>query len=606
MPDHLNVESLRVTVQGSTTDVVDDVSFAIEGGQVLGMVGESGSGKTTVALAVMGHARRGLEISGGSVRLSGDDVLGMSPRELQSTRGSRMAYVAQDPASALNPALTVGRQLREIFREHNEGVDPEARLAEMLEEVRLDGVGDVLSAYPHQLSGGQQQRVMIAAAFACRPELIVLDEPTTGLDVTTQRHVLSTIEGLCDSYGVAALYVSHDLAVVGEIAHQVGVMYAGRLVELGSTDEIFSVPGHPYTRGLLRSIPRSDRTARLRGISGRPPRPGARPRGCSFAPRCPMVVDACSAQEPPPVPIGPASHVARCIRVQESVAESRRAIQNGHNLRSEAEDRGEALVQVTGVSAAYGDQPVLRDISLAVAGGECLAIVGESGSGKTTLARCIVGLHENWTGEIVLRGEPLATGVRQRDLAAVRSMQYVFQNPYTSLNPRKTILQIVEQPLVSLASMSGRERRERVLSALEDVALSPEYLRRYPDELSGGERQRVAIARAIVDDPAVLVCDEVTSALDVSVQATIVELLRRLRVERGLTLLFITHDLAVVRSIAQRTVVMSEGEIVETGTTAQVLDQPEADYTRMLLADVPKLRRTVGERPVANADPTRS
>jgi peptide/nickel transport system ATP-binding protein len=606
MPDRLRVESLRVTVQGSTADVVGDVSFAIAGGQVLGMVGESGSGKTTVALAVMGHARRGLEISGGSVRLGGDDVLGMAPRELQSARGSRMAYVAQDPASALNPALTVGRQLREIFRAHDEALDPDARLPEMLEEVRLDGIGDVLSAYPHQLSGGQQQRVMIAAAFACRPELIVLDEPTTGLDVTTQRHVLTTIEGLCDSYGVAALYVSHDLAVVGEIAHHVGVMYAGRLVELGSTAEIFSMPGHPYTRGLLRSIPRSDRTARLRGISGRPPRPGARPRGCSFAPRCPMVIDACSAQEPPPLPVGSASHVARCIRVQESVAESRRASGNGDDLQAESGRGSEALLHVTGVSAAYGDQPVLHDVGLSVAAGECLAIVGESGSGKTTLARCIVGLHENWTGEIALRGEPLASGVRQRELRAVRSMQYVFQNPYTSLNPRKTILQIVEQPLVSLASISAGARRDRVVTALDDVALGADYLRRYPDELSGGERQRVAIARAIVDDPAVLVCDEVTSALDVSVQATIVELLRRLRVERGLTLLFITHDLAVVRSIAQRAVVMNDGEIVETGTTARILDEPEADYTRMLLADVPTLRRTVGERPVPGVDTFRS
>ena len=607
MPGGVSVESLRVTVRGSGIDVVDDVTFAVPRGHVLGMVGESGSGKTTVALALLGHARRGLEIAGGSVRLGADDVLRMSAEQLQRTRGGRMAYVAQDPGSALNPALSVGRQLRETLAAHRQAVgDPEIRLTEMLEEVRLDGGADVLSAYPHQLSGGQQQRVMIAMAFACRPELIVLDEPTTGLDVTTQRHVLATIKAMCEAYGVAAVYVSHDLAVVGEMAHDVGVMYAGRLVEIGPTDEIFRIAAHPYTRGLLRSIPRSDAGAHLSGLPGRPPRPGARPRGCAFAPRCPMAVDDCTVAPPEPVRVTSEGHLARCIRVQESVARSRELLHDGHRARGEAAVASGSLLRVTGVSASYGGQPVLREVSLSVAAGECVAVVGESGSGKTTLARCIVGLHERWSGEISFRDSALAPGVRQRDLQAVRAMQYVFQNPYTSLNPRKTIQQIVEQPLATMSSTSALERHRRVGEALDEVALGQDYARRFPDELSGGERQRVAIARGIVCDPALLVCDEVTSALDVSVQATVIELLRRLRDERGLTLLFITHDLAVVRSIAERTVVISNGEVVETGATEQVLDRPQADYTRALLADAPRLRSTGGDLANRGADPSRS
>ena len=285
----LAVDRLRVVVTGSQADVVDDVSFTVTAGEVLGLVGESGSGKTTVALALMGYARRGLTIDSGSVKLSGEEVIGRDRADLRQMRGATVAYVAQDPTSALNPALKVGTQLREIFDAHprsgQEKSDVNDRIAELLAEVRLDAIARVLESYPHQLSGGQQQRVMLAMAFACRPQLIILDEPTTGLDVTTQRHVLDSIRGMCRIYQVGAVYVSHDLAVVADIANTIGVMYAGRLVELGPADRAFRAPGHPYTRGLLRAIPDPGRAHVLEGMDGQPPRPGARPAGCSFAAR---------------------------------------------------------------------------------------------------------------------------------------------------------------------------------------------------------------------------------------------------------------------------------------------------------------------------------
>jgi peptide/nickel transport system ATP-binding protein len=568
--------------------VVDDVSFALKAGEVMGLVGESGSGKTTVALALMGHTRRGLAIDGGSVVLAGRDILTLSS-ELRELRGASVSYVAQDPASALNPALKVGTQLREIFAAHPAarplagGVD--ARIAEVLADVHLDSLDAVLESYPHQLSGGQQQRVMLAMAFACRPKLIILDEPTTGLDVTTQRHILDTIESLCSRYHVAALYVSHDLAVIGDIAKTIGVMYAGRLIEYGSVGACFGAPAHPYTRGLLRAIPDPARAHVLEGMEGQPPPPGSRPPGCSFAPRCPFSEPACREAFPLPVAIG-VHHWARCRRGEEvtllpPLGELPKRDHGGKR-------QGDApMLDIRGLDVHYGDKHVLHDVTVEVHPHRCLAVVGESGAGKTTLARCIIGLHSRWTGEVAFCGEPLSSDRRKRGRAQVRKMQYVFQNPYTSLNPRKTIGQLIEQPLSQMLDYGGRERRERVVVALEDAALSSLYVNRYPDQLSGGERQRVAIARALVVEPELLICDEVTSALDVSVQAAIVELLHRLQVTRGLTLLLITHNLALVRSIADDVMILRDGRVVERGES--VLDRPQSDYAAQLLADVPTL-----------------
>ena len=581
----LEVRDLEIRIGRSGPDVVSDINFAVPAGQVLGLVGESGSGKTTVALALLGHARRGLRISSGEVRLDGVDLLKLSRADLRATRGARVAYVPQDPAAALNPTLRVGTQLKEALRVHRGVVqDPADRVLQVMREARLDTTPEMLRRYPHQLSGGQQQRVGLAMAFCCRPSLIVLDEPTTGLDVTTQRHVLDTVRSLCSSYGVAAVYVSHDLAVVGGLVAEVAVMYAGRIVEIGPTAKVFGEPVHPYTRGLLAAVPSPGRAERLAGIEGQPPRPGRRGQGCSFAPRCSYAISDCRKMPPPPVLID--SREVRCIRAAEirSEATARLAAVAGPTADGEF-----PALSLRAISARYGRTPVLSDVDLDVPQEWCVALVGESGSGKTTLARCLVGLHSNWTGEITFHGARLPPRLRDRPRDAVRRIQYIFQNPYTSLNPRKTIGQIVAQPLEELLGLPFHERSARAARALEDVSLGSDFLSRYPDQLSGGERQRVAIARALVVEPDLLICDEVTSALDVSVQAVIVEELRRLQRERHLAMLFITHNLALVRSIAQHAVVLRDGAVVESGPVEQVLEHPADAYTARLMGDVPRL-----------------
>ena len=581
----LDVAGLEIRIGRAGPDVVSDISFSVQAGQVLGLVGESGSGKTTVALALLGHTRRGLRISAGHVKLDGIDLLTLGAADLRAARGARVAYVPQDPAAALNPTLRVGTQLREALRVHKGVVDdPRGRVLEVMREARLDAAPEMIRRYPHQLSGGQQQRVGLAMAFCCRPSLIVLDEPTTGLDVTTQRHVLDTVRSLCDSYGVAAVYVSHDLAVVGGLVADVAVMYAGRIVEIGPTAKVFGEPVHPYTKGLLAAVPSPGRAEILAGIEGQPPRPGARGRGCSFAPRCTFAISECRGRPPDPVLID--DRAVRCIRAAEvrSAAAVTRTAAGGVTASASV-----PALSLRGVSAHYGQDRVLAGVDLEVPADWCVALVGESGSGKTTLARCVVGLHGNWSGEIAFEGAPLAAKLRDRPKEALRRIQYIFQNPYTSLNPRKTIGQIVAQPLEQMLGLPLRERTERAVKALEDVSLNRDFLPRYPDQLSGGERQRVAIARALVVEPSLLICDEVTSALDVSVQAVIVEELRRLQRERHLAMLFITHNLALVRSIAQHAVVLRDGAVVESGPVEQVLERPADPYTARLMADVPRL-----------------
>ncbi len=581
----LAVENLKILTAPRRgrpdADVIDEISFTVQPGNVLGLVGESGSGKTTVALALLGYFKRGLRLGGGKVLVDGQDILARPEPELAKLRGRTIAYVPQDPASALNPVLKVGTQLREVFAIHD--ADP-GRLTDVLAEAGLEDPAPILAAYPHQLSGGQQQRVGLAMAFACRPRLIVLDEPTTGLDVTTQRRVLETVRGLCRSYQVAAVYISHDLAVVAEIADQVAVLYAGRLIERGQAREVFASPAHPYTRGLMRAVPVLETTHELHGMAGSPPRPGSRPRGCFFQPRCEFAVPECELRQPAMLTVSDTGHAARCVRATQVAALSGTAVLAG--ARPAPTDE-EPVLTISGVCVSYSDKPVLRDVNLVVGPRQSVAIVGTSGSGKTTLARCVVGLHKDWTGTITFAGAELPAGVRRRSQDQLRRIQFVSQNPYSSLNPRHTVGQIVGAPLAHFHKLSAREHQQRIDHALTSVALRASFATRYPDELSGGERQRVALARALVVDPDLLVCDEVTSALDVSVQAAIVELLLRLQAERGLALLFITHNLPLVRSIADDVTVISAGEICERGPVTRVLSEPSHAYTRQLLADVP-------------------
>jgi len=581
----LEVRDLEIRLGPSGPDVVRNVSFSVRAGEVLGIVGESGSGKTTVALALLGHTRRGLSIHSGEILLDGVDLLRLRPAQLRAARGAKVAYVPQDPSAALNPTLRIGMQLEEALRVHAGTVpDPAERVAEVMREVSLEATPEMLRRYPHQLSGGQQQRVSLAMAFACRPSLIVLDEPTTGLDVSTQRHVLDTIRSLCSSYGVTAVYVSHDLAVVGGLVAHVAVMYAGQIIELGSTARLFAEPVHPYTRGLLAAVPSPERAELLTGIEGQQPRPGRRGAGCSFAPRCGFAIDRCRAEDPPEVIID--DRRVRCLRAAEVIGTASARLAAGPGAA--ASGLAPAL-SLRGVCASYGQTHVLSDISLEVPAESCVAVVGESGSGKTTLARCIAGLHKNWTGDITFQGAALAPGARQRPKDVLKRVQYIFQNPYTSLNPRKTIGQIIGQPLEQFRQLSYQERTERIAAVLDDVSLGRNCMSQYPDQLSGGERQRVAIARALVVEPDLLVCDEVTSSLDVSVQAVIVELLRRLQRERQLAMIFITHNLALVRNIAQSAVVLCKGAVVEAGLVEDVLERPADPYTIRLIRDVPKL-----------------
>jgi peptide/nickel transport system ATP-binding protein len=582
----LVVRDLRVDVTGPGHDIVDEVSFTIEAGRVLGLVGESGSGKTTAGLAVLGHARKGVEITGGTIEINGVPMLGRSAKQLRHARGGLVTYVPQDPSTALNPALRIGKQVLEILETHHFGAtkdEREARLHEAMSEVLLPSTPEFLRRYPHQLSGGQQQRVGLAMAFACRPSVIVLDEPTTGLDVSTQSHVLATVRDLCRTHGVAALYVTHDLAVVANLADEVAVMYAGRIIEMGPASQLFSDAAHPYARHLMAAAPDIAGETEMVGLRGRAPSPGRRPEGCSFAARCEFADDACIAAMPPVMSVG-ADHVVRCIKPHSVPVR----LQTAAALRTTVEASADAALVLKGVCASYTGLEVVHDVDLHVGPGECLALVGESGSGKTTLSRSIGGLHREWTGEILIAGQSVARSARDRSVKQRLGIQYVFQNPYSSLNPRRPIGDSVARPLI-VGGASKAEAAKAVDEMLERVSLTAAYARRYPDQLSGGERQRVAIARALVSRPAMLVCDEVTSALDVLVQAAIVELLADLRRDMGLAMLFVTHNLPLVRSIAQRVAVMADGRIVETGPTDEVLVAPREEYTRRLLADTPKV-----------------
>jgi peptide/nickel transport system ATP-binding protein len=592
----VDVSSLRIELVGSGIDIVDEIAVSIHAGEVLGLVGESGSGKTTVGMALLGHVRGGGRVSGGTVLIDGRDVATLGGEELRSLRGGAVSYIPQDPGTALNPALRIGLQLGEVLDAHAPGWSEDerrGRVRETLEEVALPSDETFLRRYPHQLSGGQQQRVAIAMAFANRPKVIVCDEPTTGLDVTTQARVLETVRDLCRSHQVAALYVTHDLAVVAELADRVAVMYAGRIVESGPRERIFSAPRHPYTRRLLRAVPDIAGKRSVVGIPGRAALPGSRPQGCFFHPRCPLADDKSRSEFPPVSDLG-GGHTVRCFHHEEA---ARHPEPEGAGQLGRKAVGDERVLTVRDLDAHYGASHALFRIDLDVHRTECLALVGESGSGKTTLARSVSGLHSNYTGAVRLNDVVLPQAARRRSREARKTIQYIFQNPYASLNPRRTIGQAIARQLQLFYPGRRADSGRRVAECLERVALASSAAGRYPDQLSGGERQRVAIARALAAEPSVLICDEVTSALDVSVQAAIIELLGELRREMGLSLLFITHDLALIRTIADRVAVMNQGRIVEQGSVNDIFTAPGADYTKQLLANTPSIEVALGHVP---------
>jgi peptide/nickel transport system ATP-binding protein len=591
----VDVRDLKIVLLRGGEDIVDGIALEVAAGEVLGLVGESGSGKTTVGMALLGYCRPGGKVSGGEVMIDGRSLQGLRAGELRRLRGGTVSYIPQDPGTSLNPALRIQRQLTEILEAHipdQSDAQRMTRVREALAEVALPSDDDFLRRYPHQLSGGQQQRVAIAMAFANRPHVIVCDEPTTGLDVTTQARVLQTVRELCQQHQVAALYVSHDLAVVAELADYVAVMYAGRIVERGPRDVIFSAPRHPYTRKLLRAVPDLQGKRAVVGIAGRAPLPGQRPDGCFFHPRCDLAIDRCQEAFPLPTAFEGGSHLVCCYRADDAPREL--PTTGKTDPTRAATEAGDVVMSVANVNASYGSHRTLFDLDFNVRRNECVALVGESGSGKTTIARCVAGLHHQWTGDLTLGDTRLAESSRKRSNDARKQIQYVFQNPYASLNPRRTVGQTIARQLQLFYPGAKSDISRRVGECLERVALSAAAANRYPDQLSGGERQRVAIARALAAEPSLLVCDEITSALDVSVQAAIVELLRELRAQTGLSMLFITHNLALIRTIADRVIVMTDGRIVESGPTLDVFNSPSAEYTGKLLANTPTVEAALG------------
>jgi peptide/nickel transport system ATP-binding protein len=582
----VSVRDLEVTA-GNGDHILNSVSLDLLPGQSIGLVGESGSGKTALAHALLGFARPGLHLSGGSVRVRGTELVGRSERELRELRGRVISYVPQDPATSLNPSIRVINQVREILRAHAPERESDQHILDVFRRVELPVDEAFLRRYPHQLSGGQQQRLALALAIACEPPVIVLDEPTTGLDVITQATILEEVRRLQRELGVALVYVTHDMAAVASVVDRIAVMYAGDIIEEGAVAGVVSRPHHPYTRGLVSSVP-DPRTARtLTGIPGVAVAPGEVGDTCAFAPRCELKIPACEESRPPLYAVGNDRSV-RCIRWELTPAPS-------FVPRAIVPEAAAAtpLLAVTNLRAVYGGRiatvVAVDDVSFDVASGECVALVGQSGSGKTTVARCVVGLHAPAAGSIRLDGADLAHKAGARSRVERRRIQIVFQNPFESLNPRQSVAEAVSWPAQTLGGMGKKDARAQVDVLLERVRLPARMARRFPGELSGGERQRVAVARALAARPDLLVCDEVTSALDVSVQAATLDLLAELRRELGLAMLFITHDLGVVAAVADRVLVLDRGVVCEHGRTNDILATPEAEYTRRLVDAAPTL-----------------
>lgn len=576
------VEHLTVELADGAA-IVEDVSFDIARGEILGLVGESGSGKTTVATALLGHYRAGARFRSGSISIGHHQLEHLDPKQLRDIRAKVVSYVPQDPSGSLNPAKRINEQMRELLGVHSDLPRQAAQDAifAALKDVNLPATEEFVGKYPHQISGGQAQRVCLAMAFLLRPQMVILDEPTTGLDVTSQAHVLRTIRRLCQETGAGALYVTHDLAVVSELADRVMVMYSGSVVELGTLEEVLVNPRHPYTSRLLAASPDLKYPKLLQSISGTAPSPHERPEGCRFNTRCTMATDLCHVDKPQAIALSP-SHEVACFHWDQVVRGDEEPVQRDRATQKQP------VLTVRDLQIDYGSKRIVDQVTFELKPGECLALVGESGSGKTTIARTIIGLKDASNGSIQLRGEELAPTPRKRQPQQVRDIQFIFQNPLASMNPKSRILDILGKPIRHFHGVRGGEEvRSRAAAALERVALPLRVLDRYPRELSGGERQRVAIARALVCEPSVLICDEITSALDVSVQAAVVELLDRLRRESELSLLFVTHNLGLVRSIADSVAVFRYGRIVETGSCEEVLSRPQHPYTRELLHDTP-------------------
>ncbi len=606
---------------------VRDVSLKVHAGQTVGLVGESGSGKTTLALGAIGYLPANGRVESGVSRFAGVDLAGRTTQQLRHIWGSKIGMVSQNPQAALNPTLTIGRQLDEMGRRHLDLGRRQARAASlaMLERVAMPDSRAVVSSYPHQLSGGMLQRCAIAMALLTHPDLLILDEPTTGLDVTTQATILDLLEDLKAEFRTAILYITHNLGVVARICDRIAVMYAGEVFEEASAEDLFARPLHPYTANLLHCVPRLGTTPdrdRLATIPGSLPRLDELPSGCVFAPRCPLATDECRVARPPLVQAD-ADRRTACLRwpVLRSTEGRQAALQldlgagssgrardanrsTGMALPDTSAAASTALLSVDDVAKDFGrrrGRAIVRAVdgaTLTLSPTQTFGLVGESGSGKTTLARVVAGLTGPTRGRVSLDGAPLAANVGSRDPSVLRRLQMVFQNPETSLNPRRTVGQALSRPLMLLGGVERRQARQRAGELLEAVHLPASYLDRYPGELSGGEKQRVAIARAFAAGPGLVICDEPISSLDVSVQGALLNLFADLQDEAGTSYVFISHDLAAVQHLSHLIGVMYLGTLMEQGEAARVLAPPYHPYTEALLSAVPIADPTVRHTPV--------
>ena len=605
----LTIRGLRVAYRSGNrmANAVDGVDLDVSKSQTLGIVGESGSGKSTLALAIplLVHLSGG-QIVGGSIRFNDNEITTASDREMRMLRGRAVGMVFQHPLSSLNPVLSIGKQLTEGLRYHLGYPQAEAweRAIDLLREVRLPDAAEAMRRYPHELSGGMRQRVVIAIAIACRPQLLVADEPTTALDVTVQAQILDLLRTQADRLGLSTVFISHDIGVIAAIADRVGVMYAGRLVEIGPVRQVVEAPAHPYTWGLLQAVPRLGVRKRLESIPGSIPPIGYNFPGCRFVDRCAFRTSECFVETPPLVRVA-SGQAAACWHANAfdrsgykgpAPQQLFRISQKMHrNLLASSSDA--ALLMVRGLSKHYRVRTsdgarVLRavdNVDLDIRRGEVLGLVGESGCGKSTLARLLIRLIEPTAGQITFNGVPLV-GLTASPLRRLRAeFQIIFQNPAGALNPRLMVEQILNAPL-RVHEIIGRSDRSTYLrELLELVGLDGSYLKSYPHQLSGGQKQRVAIARALALQPAFIVCDEPVSALDVSTQAQVINLLKDLKEQLNLTYVFISHDLAAVQSICDRVAVMYLGKLVEIGPLTQVFSEPEHPYTRLLMSAVPSL-----------------
>jgi peptide/nickel transport system ATP-binding protein len=598
----IELQDLEVVyrVRGTDRTVLRGVSFSIAPGESYGLVGESGCGKTTAAFSIMRYLPRNGRVVSGSIKVNGQDLLSMGGPEVRRLQATTLSMVYQNPAAALNPSIRIGPQVAEVFQLM--GVEKGAageRAREMLAKVQISDPVRVMRRYPHQLSGGMQQRVVIAMALAKAPTLLILDEPTTGLDATVEAEVLDLVAALRQEFGTSVLFISHNLAVIAKMCERVGVLYAGRVVEQGAADEVFRDPRHPYTVGLLRCIPRGgvrkDETP-LDTIPGFLPRIGTVIPGCVFEPRCGLAQEICRTDEPELYPLGD-GRASRCHFHEQAHLLPRNA---PAQLMTPRQGNGVPILKIDHAAKTFRqegqDVQALRDVSLDIRPGEVLGLVGESGSGKTTFARVLLGLTAPDSGsELELEGKALAPRVEKRPAEQIRALQVVFQNPDGALNRRFSVRRIIGRALTKLTSLRGRERDARTRELASAVRFDESLLAVRPAQLSGGLKQRVAIARAFAGDPRIVLCDEPTSALDVSVQAAILNLLAELQSEEGVTYLFISHDLGVVRYISDRIAVLYLGRVMEVGDAETVFNPPHHPYTEALLSAVPTLAG--GERP---------